>query len=109
MIKQNLYWIDAIKGICMLCVYLCHSEIYYSTDSLGLGYWVKPFYVNAFFFISGYLFFGKWLIHSKLTDINGGGTRMPLKIYSSASFYQPFCFLPSFTYPRSLFMQAVLA
>lgn len=79
MIKPNLYWIDAIKGICMLCVYLCHSEIYYSTDSLGLGYWVKPFYVNAFFFVSGYLFFGKWLIHRKLTDINGGGYRDAIK------------------------------
>lgn len=58
--KRNLriYWIDIVKAVCMLSVYLCHSEVY-SGGKVLIGYLVHPFYVNAFFFVSGYLFFKK--------------------------------------------------
>ena len=58
------HWIDIVKGICMLCVYLLHSEAYYKGDSFSVGRMILPFYVNAFFFVSGYLFFAQ---------MNGGG------------------------------------
>lgn len=69
---NHLTWIDCLKGICMICVYLCHSEGYYGIEGDGMGFWVKPFYVNAFFFVSGYLFFSKWLEKGGL-QISGGG------------------------------------
>ena len=50
-------WIDAVKGMSMLCVYLLHSEAYYGGSGSLLGRAMHPFYVNAFFFVSGYLFF----------------------------------------------------
>lgn len=58
------HWIDIVKGICMLCVYLLHSEAYYKGDNFSFGSVILPFYVNAFFFVSGYLFF---------SQMNGGG------------------------------------
>ena len=67
--KQYKIWIDILKGVCMICVYLCHSEGYYDARE-NLGYIAKPFYVNAFFFVSGYLFFGKWL---NVNMLNRGG------------------------------------
>lgn len=51
-------WIDIVKAVCMLSVYLCHSEVY-SGGKVLMGNLVHPFYVNAFFFVSGYLFFKK--------------------------------------------------
>jgi fucose 4-O-acetylase-like acetyltransferase len=53
---QKLFWIDAVKALCMISVYLVHSEVYYSVEDVHYNYWLTPFYVNAFFFISGYLF-----------------------------------------------------
>lgn len=67
-----LSWIDNAKAICMICVFILHSEAYYGFGSVSYGILFKPFYVNAFFFISGYLFFGKWLNVSMLT-VEGGG------------------------------------
>lgn len=46
----------------MLSVYLLHCEAYCGNlTGGGYGYWLSPFYVNAFFFVSGYLFFAKRL------------------------------------------------
>lgn len=59
-------WIDLVKAICMIGVYLCHSEAYCEVNGLTLGNAVRPFYVNAFFFVSGYLFFQKWLSNKVL-------------------------------------------
>ena len=73
--KQYKIWIDILKGVCMICVYLCHSEGYYDARE-NLGYIAKPFYVNAFFFVSGYLFFGKWL---NVNMLNRGGYLLALK------------------------------
>ena len=70
--RQRLLWIDLVKAICMISVYLYHCEGYYHFTGNYLGYWVKPFYVNAFFFVSGYLFFGKWLPNKMLINLNSG-------------------------------------
>lgn len=54
---KEIYWINTIK--CMLSVYLIHSQAYYGFGDLEYGIVLLPFYVNAFFFISGFLFFSK--------------------------------------------------
>lgn len=59
---NRLFWIDAVKAICMICVYLVHSRVYYGGSGIDYGYIVLPFYVNAFFFVSGYLFFRKYMM-----------------------------------------------
>lgn len=59
--QKELSWINIAKAICMLSVYLIHSEAYYGINHTSYGHLLQPFYVNAFFFISGYLFFRKQL------------------------------------------------
>ena len=59
--NKNIPWINAVKAICMIAVYLLHSEAYYGINTISYGQMVQPFYVNAFFFVSGYLFFKKHL------------------------------------------------
>lgn len=71
--KQHKYWIDAVKAICMMAVYLMHSQVYYGTGGINYGYALRPFYVNGFFFISGYLFFNKYSTKGILTDVKWGG------------------------------------
>ncbi len=58
---ERKFWVDAVKAVCMIFVYLVHSQIYYGWSGPDFLYFVLPFYVNAFFFASGYLFYGKWL------------------------------------------------
>lgn len=65
--KDRKFWIDAIKAICMICVYVYHTGYYYGIDYNKFVFIFTPFYVNGFFFISGYLFFKNYL--SKQTYI----------------------------------------
>lgn len=57
--KSELSWVNWMKFICMLLVYLNHSEIFYGYRIDSVGYLYRPVFVNAFFFISGYLLFRK--------------------------------------------------
>ena len=60
--KKNILWINLLKGICMISVYLLHAEQYSGMIWVkSYGYLLQPFYVNAFFFVSGYLLFREWL------------------------------------------------
>lgn len=61
----------------MIGVFLLHSETYYGYGDLQLGIIFRPFYVNAFFFVSGYLLFNKY--NTKILD--GGGIAKLLKTY----------------------------
>ena len=67
---QYLPWVDNSKAICMIGVYLLHSEAYYGVGNFRLGIIFSPFYVNLFFFVSGYLLFFKLF---KTNKLNGGG------------------------------------
>ncbi len=58
---ERKFWVDAVKALCMACVYLLHSQVYYGWRGQDNFYFASPFFVNAFFFVSGYLLFGKWL------------------------------------------------
>ena len=57
--KQNdIIWIDWVKFICIFFVYWCHVVQLGSNDSpINIPYGF--FFVNAFFFVSGYLIFSK--------------------------------------------------
>ena len=59
--KQEISWINLTKAICMISVYILHSEAYYGINDISYGYFLQPFYVNVFFYVSGYLFFKKQL------------------------------------------------
>ncbi|WP_195310969.1 acyltransferase family protein [Bacteroides ovatus] len=56
--RKNIVWINNIKAICIISVLFIHCQIYYNYF-LGCSKFIHPFYVNAFFFISGYLLFRK--------------------------------------------------
>ena len=66
--KTYCPWIDNVKAICMIGVYLLHSALYYGIGELQYGLLFAPFYVNAFFFVSGYLLFYKHLNNSKMNN-----------------------------------------
>lgn len=58
--KKDIYWINALKALCMIFVFFVHCQLYYGTI-LKFNNLIYPFYVNGFFFISGYLLFRKQL------------------------------------------------
>lgn len=59
--SKNIKWINTARALCMISVYLLHSEFYYGDAGFSYGYALTPFYVNTFFFISGYLLFKKYM------------------------------------------------
>lgn len=59
--SKNILWINYTRSICIIFVFFVHSEIYSNYLLGNLNSFVHPFYVNTFFFISGYLFFRKQL------------------------------------------------
>lgn len=59
--SKNIIWINSLKALCMFSVYLVHSEIYYGINTISYGRILQPFFVSAFFFVNGYLFFRKQL------------------------------------------------
>lgn len=56
---KNLVWIDSVKCLCMLFVYWLHVGTF-SSHPLAFPIEYGPFFVNAFFFVSGYLLFRKF-------------------------------------------------
>ena len=55
--SNRIYWIDSLRGICMLAILLDHTEIYYAGKNI-IDY--NFYVVNAlvlFFFLSGYLMY----------------------------------------------------
>ena len=58
---KSINWINAIKAICMLMIYFVHGQTYYGLWLGDLNDYIHPVYVNAFFFVSGYLMFRKQL------------------------------------------------
>lgn len=59
--KKELVWVNNVKFICLILVFLTHSESYTKTWIEGLIYYYQPFFTNAFFLVSGYLLFRKQL------------------------------------------------
>ena len=59
--KKDINWINAVKALCIIFVFLRHSENYYGFHLGWFDGLFLTFYVNAFFFVSGYLLFWKQL------------------------------------------------
>ncbi|MDO5460090.1 MAG: acyltransferase [Bacteroidales bacterium] len=62
------HWIDCLKAICIICVYIAHCESFYYEGESIASFLVAPFYVNAFFFISGYLLFKKQFNNNRIEN-----------------------------------------
>lgn len=84
--KKNIVWINYLKAICVIAVFLVHCELYYGFDAGVIDHLVHPFYVNAFFFVSGYLMLRKQLSEPLITQeaekyvVGGGGKNLILNI-----------------------------
>lgn len=84
--NKNINWINAVRAICIISVFFVHSENYYYYSIGALNNYIYPFYVNAFFFISGYLLFRKQLSPSIIDEkraeyLSGGGGNINNKFF----------------------------
>ncbi len=66
--QQREHWIDTLKAICIICVYIAHCESFYCPNNNIANLIVSPFYVNAFFFINGYLIVRKYFNNGKINN-----------------------------------------
>lgn len=77
--KKNIHWINSVRAIAIIAVFFVHTQLYYGC-MLDINLLVYPWYVNAFFFVSGYLLFWKQLSEPRILEDkrhyvcqNGGG------------------------------------
>ena len=77
---KTINWINILRAICIILVFLRHSENYYGKNLGWFDGFYLTIYVNAFFFVSGYLLFWKQLSSPKIDEDkalyvsrNGGG------------------------------------
>lgn len=83
--SKNIFWINAIRAICIIAVYFVHCQIYCGCWLKYANVFIHPLYVNAFFFVSGYLLLRKQLTEplkcQKFIEyINGGGKTLSSNI-----------------------------
>lgn len=76
--KKNIPWINTLKAICIILVFMRHCELFYGYQIGWFNCITEPIYVNAFFLVSGYLLFKKQLSdtimgQNTITYIHGGG------------------------------------
>lgn len=64
---KTINWINAMKALCILGVFFVHCESYYGMWLGRFNDYIHPLYVNAFFFVSGYLLFRKQLSEPLIT------------------------------------------
>lgn len=85
--NKNIYWINAVKALSVIAVFFVHCQLYYLRKELSFNCWIYPWYVNAFFFVSGYLLFWKQLSSPKIEEdcrtyiLSGSGRVMILNIF----------------------------
>lgn len=60
---KKIFWINAVRAFAIIAVYLSHiqSSLFYGYSIGTVHAFLSPWYVNVFFFISGYLLFRKQL------------------------------------------------
>lgn len=85
MSKKDINWINLVKALCIIFVFLRHCENYFG-ERLG---WIDglylTIYVNAFFFVSGYLLFWKQLSEPKISEngkqyLSGSGRLLMMNV-----------------------------
>ena len=85
--NKNIYWINAVKALSVIAVFFVHCQLYYLRKELSINCWIYPWYVNAFFFVSGYLLFWKQLSFPKIDEdfrtyiMGGSGKVMIFNIF----------------------------
>lgn len=86
MVNRSINWINAIKAVCIIFVFFAHLQSYYQLSFPTVNALFSPFYVNAFFFVSGYLLFWKQLSSPRIDEdkkayiLTGGGKILILNI-----------------------------
>ncbi len=65
---KNIRWINYMRAVCMIAIYYIHAESFFEYSVRGLAKFILPFYVNAFFFVSGYLLFRKQMSAAQSGD-----------------------------------------
>lgn len=65
---KSISWINIYKAFCILAVFLVHSQLYYNYLLDFFNLFIYPWYVNGFFFVSGYLLFWKQLSKPKILE-----------------------------------------
>ena len=84
--QKSITWINTIKAISIVGVFFVHSQIHYGYMIAGLNCFIYPWYVNAFFFVSGYLLFWKQLSVPRIDEDRklyismGGGKTLIINI-----------------------------
>lgn len=66
--KKSVVWINMLKGLCIVTVFLVHTQSYYGMGLRNANFFFHTFYVNAFFFVSGYLLFWKQLSEPRILE-----------------------------------------
>lgn len=56
------------EGLSIIAVFFVHCQLYYGLTLHGTNLFIHPWYVNAFFFVSGYLLFWKQLTAPKILE-----------------------------------------
>ncbi len=84
--KKTINWINALKALSIIAVFFVHTQLSYGMTLDLFNVFVYPWYVNAFFFISGYLLFWKQLSFPKIEEdrktffLIGGGKSLFMNI-----------------------------
>ena len=105
--EKSINWINVVKAFCIIFVFLRHTGSYYGYSMGLVGEMYIPFYVNAFFFVSGYLLFWKQLSPQNIEKscrtymLTGGGKMLfnvicrlviPSILFSAIEFF-PSCYM----------------
>lgn len=65
---KSIPWINNVKALSIVAVFFVHCQLYYGFTLDGANLFIHPWYVNAFFFVSGYLLFWKQLTAPKILE-----------------------------------------
>lgn len=66
--NKSINWINYVKAFSIIAVFFVHTQNYYGFVMKEINSFVTPWFVNAFFFISGYLLFWKQLSEPKISE-----------------------------------------
>lgn len=66
--QKSITWINSYKALCILAVFFVHCQLYYGYEIGMVNDFVHPWYVNAFFFVSGYLLLWKQLSAPRIEE-----------------------------------------
>lgn len=102
--QKNISWINWVRAICMFLVYFFHTENRAKFDFLNrdVDLFIKAFFVNAFFVVSGYLLYRKQeQIYQRVKDVHVWLKEFGLKYLSNILFI---LVIPSIIFSLFLFV-----